>query len=70
MTRHFTLEYWVDDDCYVGKFNEVPGVFGQGERWSWVGGKHPGGLSHNDVRGGCAACDRCDQFEENVDRVV
>ena len=30
MTRHFTLEYWVDE--YVGKLNEVPGVFGQGER--------------------------------------
>ena len=32
MTRHFTLEYWVDENWYVGKLNEVPGVFGQGER--------------------------------------
>ncbi len=32
MTRHFTLEYWVDDNWYVGKLKEVPGVFGQGER--------------------------------------
>ena len=31
MTRQFTLEYWVDDDWYVGKLKEVPGVFSQGE---------------------------------------
>ena len=27
----FTLEYWVDDDCYVGRLREVPGIFSQGE---------------------------------------
>jgi predicted RNase H-like HicB family nuclease len=31
MKRHFTLEYWVDDGWYVGKLQEVPGVFSQGE---------------------------------------
>ena len=31
MERHFTLEYWIDDDWYVGKLKEVPGVFSQGE---------------------------------------
>ena len=31
MLRHFTLEYWVDDNWYVGKLKEVPGVFSQGE---------------------------------------
>ena len=31
MLRHFTLEYWVDDDWYVGRLKEVPGVFSQGE---------------------------------------
>ena len=31
MRRQFTLEYWVDDDWYVGKLKEVPGVFSQGE---------------------------------------
>jgi len=28
--QHFTLEYWIDDDWYVGKLKEVPGVFSQG----------------------------------------
>ena len=28
--RRFTLEYWIDDDWYVGKLKEVPGVFSQG----------------------------------------
>ena len=27
----FTLEYWVDDDWYVGRLREVPGIFSQGE---------------------------------------
>jgi predicted RNase H-like HicB family nuclease len=27
----FTLEYWKDDDWYVGRLKEVPGVFSQGE---------------------------------------
>ena len=31
MLRNFTLEYWIDDDWYVGKLKEVPGVFSQGE---------------------------------------
>lgn len=31
MERHFTLEYWMDDEWYVGKLREVPGVFSQGE---------------------------------------
>jgi len=30
MERRFTLEYWVDDDWYVGRIKEVPGVFSQG----------------------------------------
>lgn len=31
MTRQFTLEYWIDDDWFVGRLKEVPGVFSQGE---------------------------------------
>ncbi len=31
MLRHFTLEYWIDDGWYVGRLQEVPGVFSQGE---------------------------------------
>ncbi len=31
MQRQFTLEYWIDDEWYVGKLKEVPGVFSQGE---------------------------------------
>ncbi|HNS03672.1 MAG TPA: type II toxin-antitoxin system HicB family antitoxin [Anaerolineae bacterium] len=31
MTRQFTLEYWMDDEWYVGRLQEVPGVFSQGE---------------------------------------
>ena len=31
MQRHFTLEYWEDDGWYVGRLQEVPGVFSQGE---------------------------------------
>lgn len=31
MKRVFRLEYWVDDGWYVGKLQEVPGVFSQGE---------------------------------------
>ena len=30
MIRHFTLEYWMDDDWYVGKLKQVPGIFSQG----------------------------------------
>ena len=25
------MEYWIDDDWYVGRLKEVPGVFSQGE---------------------------------------
>jgi predicted RNase H-like HicB family nuclease len=28
--RMFTLAYWVDDEWYLGKLKEVPGVFSQG----------------------------------------
>jgi predicted RNase H-like HicB family nuclease len=31
MAKLFTLEYWLDDDWYVGRLKEVPGVFSQGE---------------------------------------
>jgi len=31
MLRKFTLEYWIEDDWYVGKLKEVPGVFSQGK---------------------------------------
>lgn len=31
MRRSFTLEYWMDDDWYVGRLKEIPGVFSQGE---------------------------------------
>jgi len=31
MTRQFTLEYWIEDEWYVGRLKEVPGVFSQGE---------------------------------------
>ena len=31
MKRFFTLEYWQDDNWFVGKLREVPGVFSQGE---------------------------------------
>jgi len=31
MRRSFTLEYWIDDDWYVGRLREVPSIFSQGE---------------------------------------
>ena len=31
MLRNFTLEYWIEDNWYVGRLREVPGVFSQGE---------------------------------------
>jgi predicted RNase H-like HicB family nuclease len=31
MEGKFTLEYWIDDEWYVGQLREVPGVFSQGE---------------------------------------
>ncbi len=31
MKHAFTLEYWQDDGWYVGKLQEIPGEFSQGE---------------------------------------
>ena len=31
MRKSFTLEYWRDDEWYVGRLQEIPGVFSQGE---------------------------------------
>jgi predicted RNase H-like HicB family nuclease len=31
MQRELTLEYWIDDNWYVGKLKEIPSVFSQGE---------------------------------------
>ncbi len=31
MLKNFTLEYWLEDDWYVGRLQEVPGVFSQGK---------------------------------------
>lgn len=31
MTHAFTMEYWQDDGWFVGRLQEVPGVFSQGE---------------------------------------
>jgi predicted RNase H-like HicB family nuclease len=31
MLKHFTLEYWIDEGWYVGRLEEVPSVFSQGE---------------------------------------
>ncbi len=31
MIRKFSLEYWVDDNWYVGRLKEIPGIFSQGE---------------------------------------
>ena len=31
LMRQFTLEFWKDEDWYVGRLLEVPGVFSQGE---------------------------------------
>ena len=30
-TATFTLEYWRDDDWYVGQLHEIPGIFSQGK---------------------------------------
>ena len=29
--RFFTLEYWQEDNWFIGKIREVPGIFSQGE---------------------------------------
>ena len=34
MKRFFTLEYWKDDEWFVGRLKEVPGVFSQAESLS------------------------------------
>ena len=31
MKRFFTLEYWKEEEWFVGRLKEVPGVFSQGE---------------------------------------
>lgn len=31
MTRQFTLEFWMDDNWYVGKLKEILGIFSQGK---------------------------------------
>ena len=31
MIKNFSLEYWVDDNWYVGRLKETPSVFSQGE---------------------------------------
>jgi len=31
MLSNFTLEYWIDNDWYVGKLKEILGIFSQGE---------------------------------------
>jgi len=31
MQRNFTLEYWRDEDWFVGRLREVPNIFSQGE---------------------------------------
>ncbi len=31
MLKNYTLEYWIEDEWYIGKLKEIPGVFSQGE---------------------------------------
>jgi predicted RNase H-like HicB family nuclease len=31
MSQSFVLEYWNDDDWFVGRLKGIPGVFSQGE---------------------------------------
>ncbi|MGR3175594.1 MAG: type II toxin-antitoxin system HicB family antitoxin [Candidatus Scalindua sp.] len=31
MLKNFSLEYWTDDNWYVGRLKEIPGIFSQGE---------------------------------------
>ena len=31
MAKRFTLEYWMEDDWYIGRLKEVPGIFSQGK---------------------------------------
>src|SRR5258708_2339043 len=53
MAQSFTLEYWRDEDWYVGRLREVPGGFSQGTtlaeltgtRWGVLWGRAPGGTA-------------------------
>jgi predicted RNase H-like HicB family nuclease len=29
--RNYTLDYWIEDNWYIGRLREVPEVFSQGE---------------------------------------
>ena len=51
MQRHFTLEYWLDDNWYVGKLKEVPGVFSQGESLEELEDNIRDAYRHDDSRG-------------------
>ncbi len=31
MSKQFTLEYWIDENWYVGLLKEAPGIFSQGQ---------------------------------------
>jgi len=31
MFHKYTMEYWVDEDWFVGRLKEIPGVFSQGK---------------------------------------
>jgi len=31
MAKLFSLEYWMDEEWFVGRLKEVPGVFSQGQ---------------------------------------
>jgi len=31
MIRNFTLEYWRDDEWFIGRLREIPNVMSQGE---------------------------------------
>ena len=31
MLKNFSLEYWTDDNWYVGRLKGIPGIFSQGE---------------------------------------
>lgn len=31
MAKTLTLEYWIEDDWFIGRLKEIPSVFSQGE---------------------------------------
>ena len=31
MSKTLTLEYWIDDEWFIGRLKEIPSVFSQGE---------------------------------------